>query len=81
MVEYVGISVCWYVVYIPTFPCFYILNYLRNSAYPSSYGSTGFIESITSRISSLSNRNTNNTRSVTLLKPISKPLTVLLMPI
>ena len=51
---------------VPTFPHFYILSCPRDSAYPSSHGSTGSIESTTSQISSLSNRNANNTRSVTL---------------
>ena len=44
----------------------YILNCLYNSAYPSSYSSTSFIEFTTSQMSSLSNRNIDNTRSVTL---------------
>ena len=48
-----------------TFPHFYILSCLRDSAYLLSYGFTGFIESTTSRMSSLSNRNADNTRSVT----------------
>ena len=41
-----------------------VLSCLRDLAYPSSYGSTGSIESTTSRMSSLSNRNADNTRSV-----------------
>ena len=48
----------------PTFPRFYVLSCLYDSAYPSSYNSTGFIESTTSWMSSLSNRNADNTRSV-----------------
>ena len=42
-----------------------VLSCLCNSAYPSSHGSTGSIESTTSWMSSLSNRNADNTRSVT----------------
>ena len=45
----------------------YVLGCLRDLAYPLSHGSTGFIESTTSRMFSLSNRNANNTRSVTFL--------------
>ena len=55
-------SVC----HVPTFLRFYVLNYLYNSAYPLSYSSTGFIKPITSRVSSLSSRNINNIKSVTL---------------
>ena len=43
-----------------------VLSYLYNLAYFLSYSSTSFIEFITSQVSSLSNRNTNNTRSVIL---------------
>ena len=43
MTKYVGILIRWYVVYAPTFLYFYVLNYLYNLAYPSSYSFTGFI--------------------------------------
>ena len=43
-----------------------VLSCLRNSAYSLSHGFTGSIKSTTSRMSSLSNRNADNTRSVTL---------------
>ena len=45
----------------------HVLSGLYDLAYPSSYGFTGSIESTTSRISSLSNRNPDNTRSVTVI--------------
>ena len=72
MVKYIGILIRRYV------PCFKymtflhsdfmrVLSCLHNSAYPSSYGFTGSIESTTSQMSSLSSRNADNTRSVTLL--------------
>ena len=43
-----------------------VLNCLHDLAYPSSYGFTGSIESTTSQMSSLSNRNADNARSVIL---------------
>ena len=67
MVEYVGMLIRQYVAYAPTFPRFYVLNFLRDSVTPSSYGFTSFIESTTSWMSSLSNRNADNTRSVTVV--------------
>ena len=50
----------------------HVLSYLYNSAYPSSHSSTGSMESITSQMSPLSNRNTDNTRSVTKSKKTIK---------
>ena len=60
--------VCWYIgtLRVPMFLYFYVLSCLYDLAYLSSYGFTSFIEFTTSWMSSLSNRNTNNTRSVTL---------------
>ena len=65
MVEYVGILICWYVAcsHVPTFLYIKLTIWLN---YPSSHGFTSFIESTTSRISSFSNYNTDNTKSVTL---------------
>ena len=65
MVEYVGTLIYRYIACIPTFLRSHVLNFPRDSAYPSSHGSIGSIKSTTSRMSSLSNRNANNTRSVT----------------
>ena len=42
------------------------LSCLYDLAYPLSYSSTGSIKSTTSWMSSLSNYNTNNTKSITL---------------
>ena len=55
----------------------YVYNHMTRLGYPSSYGFTGFIESTTSWMSSLSNRNTNNTRSVTLRLSLYLPLILL----
>ena len=60
MTKYVSILV----YYVPIFPYFHVLSCLRNSAYPLSYGFTSFIKSTTSQMSSRSNYNTNNTKSV-----------------
>ena len=56
-------SVREYARYVSTLgTCSWLSTWL---GYPSSHGSTGSIESTTSRMSSLSNRNTDITRSVT----------------
>ena len=60
--RYVGTLVRRVCSYVPTF---LRTELLRDSAYPLSHGSIGFIESITTWMSSLSNCNADNTRSVT----------------
>ena len=67
MVKYVGTSVRQYVTrfHVSTFLHTELAMWL---GYPSSHGSTSFIESTTSQMSSLSNRNADNTRSVTVLQ-------------
>ena len=64
MVKYVGISAYQYVArsHVSTFLRTELTTWL---GYPLSHGFTGFIESTTSRMSSRSNRNADNTRSVT----------------
>ena len=52
-----------------------VLSCLYDLAYPLSYGFTSSIEFITSWISSLSNRNANNIRSV-ILAPSSLALSL-----
>ena len=52
-----------------------VLSCLYNLAYPSSYSFTGFIEFTIFWMSSLSNRNADNTRSVT-LAPSSSALSL-----
>ena len=78
MVEYIGTSVCWYVARS------HVFTFLRTElttwlGYPSSYGFTGSIESITSRMSFFSNRNSDNTRSVTLIKYFAAPKSSILI--
>ena len=60
--RYVSILIRHVYFHVPTFLCTEFFTWL---GYPSSYNSIGFIKSTTSQMSSLSNRNANNTRSVT----------------
>ena len=66
MVEYVSTSVRRVYSYVSMFSRTKPSTWL---SYPSSHSFTSFIESTTSWMSSLSNRNADNTKSVTLEYP------------
>ena len=70
--RYVSISVRRVYSHVPIFLCTELSTWL---GYPSSHGFTGSIESTTTWMSSLSNRNADNTRSVTLSRIWQNPMT------